>query len=111
MQPIHDELTMEQGMHVIAMKPVFKDIESKKPWTYADLIIRFNKVKALDITQFYLHTNLYDPNYASQDEPKNEDEDSSHSRMPSLLSYYIESDPELNDESDLDSFIDMTQMN
>ena len=39
MQPIHDELTTEQGMHTMAMKPVFKDIESKRPWTYAHLII------------------------------------------------------------------------
>ena len=38
-QPIHDELIMEQGIHAMAMKPVFKDIESKRPWTYADLII------------------------------------------------------------------------
>ena len=61
----------------------------------------------MDITACYLYTDLHDPNYASWDEPRNEDEDSS---MPSLHLYCIEYDSELDDESDLESAIDVTQM-
>ena len=78
MQPIHDELTMEQGMHAMAMKPVFKDIENKKPWGYDDFKMTFLKDGTLDVTQMYLDTSLYDPDYSR------EDEDISYDSMPSL---------------------------
>ena len=74
------------------------------------MIIRFNKVKALDITSFCLHTDLHDLNYASRNKPRNEDENGSHSSIPSLLSCDIESDSESDDESNLESAIDLTQM-
>ena len=65
MQPIHDELTMEQGMHTMAMKLVFKDIENQKPWGYDDFKMTFLKEGTLDVTQMYLHTSLYGPDYLS----------------------------------------------
>ena len=34
MKPVHDDLIMESVMHTMAMKPVFKDIQSNMPQTY-----------------------------------------------------------------------------
>ena len=48
----------------MAMKSVFKDIENQKPWGYDDFKMTFLEVKPMDITQWYLHTDQYDPDYA-----------------------------------------------
>ena len=114
MQPIHDELTMEQGLHAMAMKLVFKDIENKKPWGYLDFKMTFLKEGTLDVTQHYLHTRLHDPDYSRQDEDSSYDsmptsvsgENSSHDSMPSLTQRAYESDS----DSDLESTKDVTEL-
>ena len=42
MKPVHDGLTTEKGLHAMAMKAVFKYIQSNRSFTYDELVARFN---------------------------------------------------------------------
>ena len=100
MQPVHDELTTEKGMHAMAMKPVFKEIESKRPYTYEKLMTRFNafgaNVQFGDATVEFQHRPIVPPlnllrvtsdaTWAALVAPREED-DNSYESMPSLHSY------------------------
>ena len=82
------------------MKPVFKEIESKRPYTYEELITRCNafgaNVQFDDITVTYQHRPIVPPlnllrvtsdaTWAALVAPREED-DNSYESMPSLHSY------------------------
>ena len=73
MKPVHDNSIMEKGIHVMDMKPVFKDIQSNRPFTYEELGARFNAC-TVDMTVAYHYINdvLYvttDTNCTSKEKP------------------------------------------
>ena len=98
----------------MAMKLVFKNIENKKPWGYDDFKMTFLKGGTLNVTQLYLHTNLYDPDYSREDDDSSYDSmpslvsrnDSSYDSLPDLVSRAWESDS----DSDLESTNDVTEL-
>ena len=90
MKPVHDDLIMESGMHVMSVKSVFKGIQSNRPQTYEELTARFNSRTAKMAVPYQCIDNVLhvttDANWASQDEPQDDllTYSSITSGMPSL---------------------------
>ena len=106
---------MEKGMHAMAMKPVFKDIQKNRPLTYEELVSRFN-ARTVDMTVAYHYINdvlhvTTDTNWSSQEEPLEDmaTDGSICSSMPSLVLHENETDSS-DDDSNIDSIVDVTKL-